>query len=429
MATLSSGNTLSLNSLGTATAQATKSLSAAKGNTTGPIAISSFAIDSITGISGFTYGVENTSENYTVTFGGAGTNFTRVSSNADNYTWARTAGTTINATISKSSGAGVVSFLDNGVNASQTVRNTVASNTIGVTYADGFNDHIGGNYGVQLTKTIYCVDSYDGNSAALCLTADSPILLSDGTIVEAGDLEEGDVLKGYAFNGLSEDSDSNFLDWSTSTLGEVGKDVTITNLTYSFASRYYDVNNGEITGTADHPMLVKDSTDGLYRFKELHNLVIGDKLLKQNGSSLDEIEVTSVTSSDSTVEIVSIDVEQQDTYLVNGYVTHNKGGNTFTDFAGPAAPTVTYSNPAGAQNSTVNWAAAGGTTPTDYDVQIDNNSDFSSPDGTHSKSYSGTNVNVSGLSTGTWYARVRARDMGVYGPWSSTLTFSHTFEN
>ena len=31
----------------------------------------------------------------------------------------------------------------------------------------------------------------------LCLTSDSPILKADGTIVEVGELEEGDVLSGY----------------------------------------------------------------------------------------------------------------------------------------------------------------------------------------------------------------------------------------
>ena len=431
MPTLSSGDTLSLANLRDSSAGTAASISSVWGSTPSAgsnISFSSFAIDSVGSLSGFTYGVEGTNENYTLSFGGAGSNHdSKLAQYASNFTWTRAAGSTITIGGSQHKTA-TVTFSAIGTSTSLS---SVQSNTLRVVYDETYNGHIGGGNGMGANKdkTIYSVDSYDGNSAALCLTADSPILLADGTIIEAGDLEEGDILKGYSLSGLDEDSDANFLKWSNSELGEVAKDVTITNLTYSFASRYYDVNNGEITGTADHPMLVKDSTDGLYRFKELHNLVVGDKLLKQNGSSLDEIEVTSVTSSDSTVEIVSIDVEQQDTYLVNGYVTHNKGGNTFTDFAGPAAPTVTYSNPGGAQNSTVNWAAAGGTTPTDYDVQIDNNSNFSSPDGTHSKSYSGTNVNVSGLSTGTWYARVRARDKGVYGPWSTTLTFSHTFEN
>ena len=59
------------------------------------------------------------------------------------------------------------------------------------------------NYNTARTKTIYSVDSYDGNAASLCLVSDSPIEKADGTMVEVGDLSEGDVLKGYALAGLS----------------------------------------------------------------------------------------------------------------------------------------------------------------------------------------------------------------------------------
>jgi len=425
---------LSLANLRDSSAATTAAISDVMGSTPSAgsnISFSSFAITSVGSISGFTYGVENTSENYTLSFSGAGGNHdARLASYAPNFTWSVAAGTTISIGGSQNKTA-TITFSDR---ANTDTRLAVASNTLRVSYSEPFNLNNGDatGLGTNKDKTIYAVDSYDGNSAALCLTADSPILLSDGQIIDAGDLEEGDILKGYSLSGLGQDSDSDFLKWSSSELGEVSKDVVVTNLTYSFASRYYNVNDGEITGTADHPMLVKDSVDGLYRFKELHNLVVGDKLIKQDGSSLLEVDVTSVTSTDSTVEIVSIDVEQEDTYLVNGYITHNKGGNTFSDFAGPSAPTITYNNPAGAQNSNLSWTtptATGTTGVTDYDLDVDNNSNFSSPDGTHSGTFSGNSLNVSGLSTGTWYARVRAREMGVYGPWSSTLTFSHTFEN
>ena len=228
------------------------------------------------------------------------------------------------------------------------------------------------------------------------------------------------------------DSDGTFLDWSNSELGEVAKDVTVVNLTFSFASRYYNVNDGEITGTSEHPMLVKDSNDGLFRFKELRGLLVGDKLIKSDSGTITEVNVDSITTSETTVEIVSIDVEEQDTYLVNGYITHNKGGNSFAQFAGPAAAAPTYANPAGAQNSTLNWvhpSATGTEGVTETQLQVDNNSDFSSLDATHSGTYSTTSVNVSGLSTGTWYARIRNREMGVWGSYSTALTFSHTFEN
>lgn len=435
MATLESGDTLSLANLRDSTAGTAASISSIWGSTPSAgsnISFSSFAIDSVGSLSGFTYGVENTSENYTLSFSGAGANHdTKLAQYTGNFTWSVPAGSTITIGGSEHKTA-TISFSDR---ANTNTRLTVASNTLRVVYDETYNEHIGsaGGMGVDKDKTVYNVDNYDGHASSLCLTADSPIILSTGEIVDAGDLEEGDVLKGYSLSGLSDDEyNSNFLDWSTSELGETSKDVTVVNLTYSFASRYYDINGGEITGTSEHPMLVKDSTDGMFRFKELHSLIVGDKLIKSDNGTITEVAVASIDITEGTVEIVSIDVEKQDTYLVNGYITHNKGTNSWSDFSGPSAPTITYNNPAGAQNSNLSWTtptATGTTGITDYDLDVDNNSDFSSPDGTHSGTFSGNSLNVSGLSTGTWYARVRAREMGVYGPFSTTLTFSHTFEN
>jgi hypothetical protein len=66
----------------------------------------------------------------------------------------------------------------------------------------------------------------------------------------------------------------------------------------------------------------------------------------------------------------------------------------------------------------------GTTGVTAYDVQIDNNSDFSSPTLDYSEwSTTGLEVN-SLLSAGTYYCRVRAIDHGLKSAWSTTLTFN-----
>lgn len=437
MPTLSSGDTLSLNNLNTATGgtgASEASIGTIYNGTPSAgdnISFSSFAIDSVGSISGYTYGVEETNEDYTLGFGGAGTNHgNTIATTAGNFTWTVNSGTTITIGGSEHKTA-TITFSERGDNASQTAINTVSSNTLRVVYQEDYNDHVTNvSTGVTKDKTVYAVDSYDGNSSALCLTADSPIELADGEIVEAGDLDEGDILKGVNLNGLDSVDDGNFLRWDSETLGNESVDVNVVNLTYSFASRYYDVNEGEITATAEHPMCVKDSASGLFKFKEIHQLVVGDKLIKGDGT---EVEITSIEAVEKTVEIVSIDVDGPDTYLANGYITHNKGGNTFSDFSGPGIPTgFAYNNPGGAQNSNLAWSAptaTGDTGVTEYELEVDNNSDFSSIDATHSGMYSTTSLNVSGLSTGTWYARIRAKEMGVWGSYSPTVTFSHTFEN
>jgi len=300
----------------------------------------------------------------------------------------------------------------------QTTLQGIETHTLRVVFADGFNDHAT-NYNTNRDKTVYSVDSYDGNSTALCLTIDSPVTLADGTTIEAGELSEGDLLKGFSIGGLGTDSDGTFLDWSSSELSTTAKDVTVVNLTYSFSPRYYDINDGEVTATSEHPMLVKDSVGGDYLFKEMFNLVVGDKLIKGDGT---EVDITSIEVVEKTTEIISIDVEEEDTYMVNGYITHNKGGNSHSDFSGPGAPTsVTYSSPL------VTWTAPSDTTTTGvtaYEYQISAASNFSSIENTADE-WSTTEVEVNTiLAAGTWYFRVRAIEAGLKGTWSSTLTFT-----
>lgn len=422
----SSGDTLSLYNLAGATGTATTdiSLGAIKGS---PVAGDNISLgngfhitamgSSTSDISGYTYAVEGTSETYTVNPQNPGTYFnSRIGNRSANFTWSVPAGTKLS--VGTNSGKDVTISVGNMTNApTQTVLQSVEAHTLRVVFADGFNDHAT-RYNTNIQRTVYSVDSYDGNSAALCLTIDSPVTLADGTIIEAGDLTEGDKLKGFSIGGLGTDSDGTFLEWSSSELSTTPKDVTIVNLTYSFSSRYYDVNNGEVTATAEHPLLVKDSVTGNFLFKEMFNLLVGDKLIKGDGT---EVVITSIDVVQKTTEIVSIDVEEEDTYMVNGYITHNKGGNSHTDFSGPGAPTsVTYTSPL------VTWVAPTSTLGgiTAYEYQISAASNFGTIANTADE-WSTTEVEVNTLlAAGTWYFRVRAIEAGLKGTWSSTLTFT-----
>ena len=429
MATLSSGDTLSLNNLATATDQSTKSMGTVAGGTSTPISMSAFAIDSVGSVSGFTYVVENTSEDYVLGFGGAGGRFTKISEQKKNFDWSVSGGSYFSSASYSQAGAGSGSItLTAGdmVNSGALIGAT--SHTLSVTFADGFNDHAT-NYNTARNKTIYSVDSYDGNAASLCLVSDSPIEKADGTMVEIGDLSEGDELKGFSLAGLSETSDSNYLEWSTDNLGETQKNVKVVNITYSFSNKIYNINDGQIKGTHEHPMLVKDSTDGLYRFKRLISIELGDKLIRAVDGSLTEVEVTSIVIENEDVEIVSMDVEVQDTYLVNGYLTHNKGSDSHTDLAAPGAPSsITYSF----AGDTISWTApssVGTTGITAYDWTLSTNSDFSSPlSGGNETEWSATSIPIAAqigiLGNGvTHYFRVRAIDQGLAGTYG-TLTFT-----
>jgi len=420
MPTLSSGNTLSLNALAGAngvTQNDNVSLGTIKGSPSAndDIGLSTFAVDSIGSISGYTYAVESTTETYTIGTTGAGTNFAaKNGSYSGNVTWTIPVGSKIS--LNTNSGLSATFDVSSMTNAeTQTIVQSVITHTIRGNFADGYNDHIGsGNgYGVNKDKSVYSVDSYDGNSTALCLTTDTPIELPNGDIIEIGDVEEGMKLKGYSLNGLDSHDDSNYMDWNTSELNAEEKEVEVSNVVFSFASRYYNINNGEVKATSEHPFLILEN--GTYKFKRTHLLNEGDILIKAN----EEVAIESIDVVDEDVEIVSIDVTNTDTYIANGFITHNKGGNSHTDFDGPTAPTsVSYSHPS------LSWS--GGTADTDssggitaFDIQVDNNSDFSSPviDETN---WDASPIQLSGvISAGTYYARVRNKQSGLNSGWTT----------
>tara|TARA_B110000977_G_scaffold3796_1_gene5216 strand:+ start:3765 stop:5030 length:1266 start_codon:yes stop_codon:yes gene_type:complete len=419
MATLTGGDTLSLNNLKTATGAGAASISSAMGSTPSAganISFSSFAIDTVGSISGYTYLPENNSDTYTLGFTGEGANFTtRIKTVSTNFTWSVASGTTITKqdgdyNITVSSGQQTA-------DGSQTVRQANATNTLRVVFSDSYNDHItsGAGYGANKDKTIYVVDTYDGNSTPLCLSLDTPITKADGTTIQAGDIQEGDVLKGFQINGLDEDSDSNYLQWNSDALSKTAENVTVTNVVFSFAIRTYNINNGELVVTGEHPMLIKD-VDDTFKFKPALSIEVGDSLIKEDSS---EVKVTSITPADGDVEVVSIDVETQDTYLINGYITHNKGANSHTAYVPAQVTGLSYSDP------NLTWTNV--TDFEDYKVQISTVSNFSSTTHDYSNwSSAGIEIGDSffGLTQGnTYYARIAGRDAGILGTYSSTLTF------
>ena len=432
----SSGDTLSLNNLAGArgiTQGANVSLNAMNSSAGTIVSLDNYGIDAVNStLGGFTYAVEATNETYNMSFSGAGSKFTQISSRHQNFTWS------VNPTFnSDGNTAGFLSIASNqdltavitvgSLNpqgaGGQTTLLGAQSHTLNGKLHDGYNDHAT-RYNTNIPKNVFAVDSYDGNSTALCLTVDSPVTLADGTIIEVGDLEEGDELRGFSIGGLGTD-ESTFLDWSAESLTTSAQNVSVENLVYSFASRYYNINDGEVTATGEHPMLVKDGSDDEYRFKEMMNINTNDKLIKEVSGVISEIDVTSIVAVNSTTEIVSIDVETNDTYLVNGYITHNKGGNSHSDETGGSAPTSLVWT-----NGTLKLSWTGDGTNDVYDVQIDNNSDFSSPlvsETLWSNVFlQTTEIGDSfDIGTGTRYARVRQYSTnGLLSSYSSTLTFT-----
>lgn len=87
----SSGDTLSLNNLAGArgiTQGANVSLNAINSSAGTIVSLDNYGIDAVNStLGGFTYAVEATNETYNMSFSGAGSKFTQISSRHQNFTW------------------------------------------------------------------------------------------------------------------------------------------------------------------------------------------------------------------------------------------------------------------------------------------------------------------------------------------------------
>lgn len=433
MATLTSGDTLSLGNLGSATSQAgtNVSLGTIKGSPISGdnIGLSTFGIDAVGTIgTGLTYLVENTTETYTLGFIGAGTNFSStIGATSGNFTYSVTGGSVITL-----SGTGTTSQLVavGDMDAVPTIVSE-ASHTISVIFEDGFNDHAT-DYNVAKTKTIFSVDSYDGNAVDVCLTLDTPVKLSDGTTILAGDIEEGMKLQGRSIDGLEEFEGPRYIEWSSNSINGTSEEVEVISVVYTFTDKIYNINDGLVKCSSEHPFLVLEES-GIYTFKRAHLLNETDTLIQYIDGEYLNTSITSIELIQEDTEIVSIDVDGSNIYLANNIITHNKDeGNSHTDFDGPTAPTsVNYSHP------TLSWT--GGTADTNsvagitaYDVQIDDNSDFSSLL-VNKTNWEASSMQLAGggpdgnITTGTYFARVRNVQSGLKSGFTESGPISVTF--
>ena len=320
--------------VGSARTSQPSSLNARNASAGTQISIGAFAIDSVTVTPpSFTYIVESTSETATFTFGSPGTAHAgRVASLSQNYS---VSFNNANFTVGGATLGASPSFPITPAAISVSTYSE-AESTLSMTYVDGFNT-AATNYNSTVTKVLYAVDVYNTiNQPDFCLLFDTPVTKADNTIVNIEDLAVGDVIKAWVPAGLPDESldgtDTEATEWrmfnSDTAAGEY-QDVTVSDITFNFASGYYNINNGLIKATGTHPLYVFDYEIQKYHFKAVENILPGDSILTYDeNDGLVEVLVYDVAKIVEDVEIVTLNVENSDVYLANGTISHNKGTTT-----------------------------------------------------------------------------------------------------
>lgn len=291
-----------------------------------------FSFDSVTVTPPtFTYVVESTTENAFFSFGTSGSFVaSKVASQANNFTCSFN---NANFSVGAATLGTYPTFPITPAAISQ-ANYSEASAVLTMGYADGFN-LAATNYGTTTTKTLYAVDVYNTiNQPDFCLLFGTKVTKADGSVINIEDLSVGDQIKAWVPTGLPDESeplDSPNLDWRM-WKGENldGGDfiVTVKDMVFNFASGYYSINNGLIKATGTHPLFVYDNEIQKYHFKNVDDLLPGDKLIQNINGVTEEIEIFDIATITEDVEIVTLNVENSDVFLANNIVSHNKGTTT-----------------------------------------------------------------------------------------------------
>jgi hypothetical protein len=340
------------------------------------ISMQGFATDAITGNTpSFTYIVEGTGEVASFQFSLTGSSFyNKVQQQTNNYQVSfgsgpfsvggrdyNTGPTRIAVSASNLVNSGLPSYYE-------------LSSELSMQYADGFNFDAT-NYNRLYQKTLFAVDVYNTiNQPDFCLLSDTPITKADGTIVNVEDLVVGDVIKSWVPAGLPDESldgtDTEETEWrffQKETNEGSYAEVTVKDITFNFASGYYNINNGLIKSTGTHPLWVFSYEIQKYTFKEVEHILPGDSIvLFDEEDGISEVLVYDISKVIEDVEIVTLNVENSDVYLSNGAISHNKGGVSTSQSSIPPSGLRMYLDPGKTASFSSGVLPATGTPSVDF---------------------------------------------------------------
>ena len=325
---------LSLGNLHRAVSGSTRSGQASMGQLGGNTVNGSligFATDGITvTVPTYTYIVESTEETAQFSFSSTGSLFySKVQQQYNNYTCSFDNANFTTGSKAVTTGPTIFPMTPAAVAAANY---SEASSILTMKYQDGYNINAT-NYGTVTTKTLYAVDVYNTiNQPDFCLLFGTKIQLANGTEINVEDLNLGDEIKAWVPTGLPDETldgtDSAETEWRFFQQTEISgntQNVTVSDLTFNFASGYFSLNNGLIKATETHPLYVWDNEIEKYKFKNVGDILPGDKVIMQDETEVVVFNIQLITAD---VEIVTVNVENADVYISNGLISHNKGQAT-----------------------------------------------------------------------------------------------------
>jgi hypothetical protein len=141
-----------------------------------------------------------------------------------------------------------------------------------------------------------------------CIHQYTPVEMYDGTTRYARDVQVGDYIWGYAIEGVIDESQSNWRDWTTDDLrGQRTPVRVVVNQAATYSS--YWIINSDLRITDEHSLLVEQN--GVWKWLWASEMLEGDRVLGVDGP----IEVVSLVKMDKEIRVAIFDVEDDDVYF------------------------------------------------------------------------------------------------------------------
>jgi hypothetical protein len=145
--------------------------------------------------------------------------------------------------------------------------------------------------------------------------------MSDGTIKLVQDVSVNDILYSKSVNTMPsiKGGIDDLSTWSTNSIVLTDDAVRVVSNRSKTVSKVYSINDGKLFTSWDHNHLFKNA--GIWKVGKTINLEAGDSLIDENGK---EIIINNIIEMSGQFIVYQLDVEENDLYIANGILTHNK---------------------------------------------------------------------------------------------------------
>lgn len=152
-----------------------------------------------------------------------------------------------------------------------------------------------------------------------CVALDTPVWMEDGSTKQAQYIKAGDVILGYNLPGMKDGSESDWESWTTNNIDGEVVPVVVKTAILDWYKEYYVINN-DLKITQQHMIFV--CKNGIWGWVDVRDMEVGDQLV-----DLDEniVDITSIRKVSERLDVVTLDVEDVDTYFVGNHpiLVHN----------------------------------------------------------------------------------------------------------